>query len=133
MGYDYKTMLERAYELLPERGEEKERFSYEKPNIIYQANQIVIPNFIQFCNSIHRDPNHVSKFLFRQLACSGKIEGNRLILHTRSKLIERKIQEYLEKYLYCRECKRPDTRLIKEDRFLILKCDACGAKRVVEG
>ncbi len=133
MAYDYKTLLDRAYELLPERGKEEERFSYEKPNIVYSANQTIILNFIQFCNSIHRDPAHVSKFLFRQLACSGQIQGNRLILHTKSRLVERKIQEYLEKYLYCKECKKPDTKLIKEGRFLILKCDACGARRVVEG
>jgi len=32
----------------------------------------------------------------------------------------------------CSECGKPDTRLVKDDRVLMLRCDACGGHRPVK-
>jgi len=43
-------------------------------------------------------------------------------------LVEKKIDAYIKEFVYCKECKRPDTHIEKEGRIIFLKCEACGAK-----
>lgn len=123
-------MLEKVYSKI-KKGEEIERIHIVKPKILIQKNKTIITNFEQFCNSIRRDKKQVAKFLYRELATSGTIDGNRLILQTRSPILDSKIEKYLKEYVYCNECKKPDTILQKENRFYILKCEACGARKSV--
>jgi translation initiation factor 2 subunit 2 len=48
------------------------------------------------------------------------------------RLMEKKLESYVKGYVLCKECKKPDTKLIREDRITFLKCDACGAKSPVK-
>ncbi|HIH71333.1 MAG TPA: translation initiation factor IF-2 subunit beta, partial [Methanothermobacter thermautotrophicus] len=43
-------------------------------------------------------------------------------------LINERIEDYVNKFVICHECNRPDTRIIREGRISLLKCEACGAK-----
>ena len=124
-------MLDKVYEKI-KRGEEKDRINIIKPEISSSGNKTIISNFEQFCNSIRRDKKQVAKFLYRELATSGSIDGRKLILQTRSPILEDKIQKYLKNFVYCHECGKPDTILQKEGRFYILKCEACGARKSVK-
>jgi translation initiation factor 2 subunit 2 len=128
---EYEDMLKQVYSKI-KKGEEKERIQIIKPNILFQKNKTIITNFEQFCNSIRRDKKQVAKFLYRELATSGAVEGNRLVLQTRSPILDSKIEKYMKEYVYCGECGRPDTILKKENRFYILKCEACGARKSVK-
>ena len=38
---------------------------------------------------------------------------------------------YTETYVICSECGLPDTKMVKEDRTLMLECEACGARRPI--
>jgi translation initiation factor 2 subunit 2 len=38
---------------------------------------------------------------------------------------------YTETFVLCSECGRPDTKINKEGRILVLECEACGAHRPV--
>ncbi len=110
------------------------RLEVPKPQISISGSQTFISNFIEISNVIRRDPQHLSKYLSRELAVPSSVDGNRLVLqgkvyHT---LIEKKIESYLKEYVYCNECGKPDTHLIKHERILLLKCDACGAKQPVK-
>ena len=69
----------------------------------------------------------------RELATSGQIEGGRLVLNIKvpSTKIKQKIDEYVKEFVLCKECKKPDTELLKEDRLLFIHCLACGAKHSV--
>jgi translation initiation factor 2 subunit 2 len=42
------------------------------------------------------------------------------------------IRNYVEDYVICSECGRPDTRLVKDGRIPVLRCDACGGHRPVK-
>jgi len=127
----YKEMLDKVYEKI-KKGEIKDRINIIKPEISSSGNKTIISNFEQFCNSIRRDKKQVAKFLYRELATSGSIDGRKLILQTRSPILEDKIQKYLKNFVYCHECGKPDTILQKEGRFYILKCEACGARKSVK-
>ncbi len=124
-------MLDKVYEKI-KKGEIKDRINIIKPEISSSGNKTIISNFEQFCNSIRRDKKQVAKFLYRELATSGSIDGRKLILQTRSPILEDKIQKYLKNFVYCHECGKPDTILQKEGRFYILKCEACGARKSVK-
>ncbi|MBR5504182.1 MAG: translation initiation factor IF-2 subunit beta, partial [Methanobrevibacter sp.] len=78
----------------------------------------------------NRDPQHILKYLLRELGTAGNLEGVRAILQGKFNhfLINERIDDYIEKYVICHECNRPDTKIIREDRIFILKCAACGAK-----
>ena len=124
-------MLDSVYTKV-KKGELKERINIIKPNIFFHGNKTIISNFEQFCNSIRRDKKQVAKFLYKELATSGSVEGGKLVLQTRSPITEDKIQKYLKNFVYCSECGKPDTVLQREDRFFVLKCEACGARKSVK-
>ena len=42
--------------------------------------------------------------------------------------INRKITRYFELYVICKECKKPDTKLVQAEKGLYLVCEACGAR-----
>ena len=56
------------------------------------------------------------------------IQGNRTLQGKFTHyLINERIEDYVDKYVICHECNRPDTRIIREGRIFLLKCAACGA------
>ena len=129
MEFDYKKMLEEAMKKMPKKVEGKKRF--EIPKVLYeiQGNKTLVKNFADILKVLRRDATHLSKFLFRELATPGTIQGNILILQRKvpSHMLQKKIESYVKEFVFCRECGEPDTRIIK-DRIYVLKCEACGAK-----
>jgi len=68
--------------------------------------------------------------LLKELASPGSVKGDRLVLTRKisSAMINAKIQVYVNTYVLCKECGKPDTELVREDRFNFIHCLACGAK-----
>ena len=129
----YEEMLEEGLEKIPKEVKSDNRLEIPKPEVYIQGSQTTIINFGEICNVIRRKPDHLLKFLSKELAAPAHIEGNRAIFQGKlySGLIEKKIESYLKEFLYCPICKKPDTQLIKQDRIYVLKCEACGAKNPV--
>ncbi len=128
----YETLLEEAYRKVKPI-ESKERFEVPKVEAITEGNKTIISNFPQICSYLRRDQDHVAKFLLRELATPGLVENNRLILNRKimTAKISEKLQAYIDEFVICRECKKPDTELIKQEKFMFIKCSACGAKHSV--
>ena len=129
----YEDMLKEAEEKLPKETKEKKRLEIPRPQVLIQGNQTFITNFDEIPTVMRRDPKHFSKFLFRELAMPGHIDGKRLVLQGKvyPKLVEKKLESYVKEFLYCKECNRPDTKLVKEGRIILMVCEACGAKQTV--
>ncbi|MBI2109644.1 translation initiation factor IF-2 subunit beta [Candidatus Woesearchaeota archaeon] len=129
----YEEMLEEAKSKLPEVAIAKERFELSKVKGHLEGNKTVISNFSQICSSFDRDQAHLLKFLQRELATPAAIDGPRLILGRKisSARINEKIQQYARDFVICKECGKPDTKVIKEERFHYLRCTACGAKQPI--
>jgi len=127
---DYLEMLKRAKENMPDLKKGGERFEIPKADVI-AGKQTVIKNFIDICKILRRDPKHIAKFLFKEMAVPGSINGNELVLQGRVSynMINQRIEEYTKEFVYCNECGKADTNVEKSDRTLILKCEACGARR----
>ncbi|MEM4133798.1 MAG: translation initiation factor IF-2 subunit beta [Candidatus Micrarchaeia archaeon] len=131
---DYEKLLDKAYSELPEKRVTKERLEIPLPETLVQGNRTIVKNFESITNKMRRDPRHVGKFLAKELATSFNIEGGKLVLNTKvnDKLLNEKLKQYMEIFLYCKQCKLPDTRLEEVERGLMLMvCEACGARSSV--
>ncbi|MHA1743732.1 MAG: translation initiation factor IF-2 subunit beta [Candidatus Heimdallarchaeota archaeon] len=131
---DYEKMLKRAREQLPEKIFEKSRFEPPKPQIAIEGNRTFFKNWHQVVSAIHREENHLLKFLTKELATSATIEGQRAVFagkHSRSTMIDL-INRYLKEFVICPECHKPDTHIVKEDRISFLVCEACGARTSIK-
>ncbi|NLI62849.1 MAG: translation initiation factor IF-2 subunit beta [Methanosarcinaceae archaeon] len=130
----YENLLNRAIEQLPEEDIESERFTIPEAKIFPEGKTTVFENFSSVADTLRRDHDHFMKFLTRELGTAGKIEGLRSIFQGRftREQIDSNIRAYVDEYVMCSECNRPDTSLEKVDRVLVLKCAACGAHRPVK-
>ncbi len=134
MAEDYDTLLKRARANLPEKVTKHERFKVPDADVFLEGKTTVLRNFEDITNAINRDTQQVLAYLLRELGTAGTIDGRRAVFKGRVNpgQIEDRIRGYVDTYVLCSECKRPDTRIEKEGRITILECDACGAHRPVE-
>jgi translation initiation factor 2 subunit 2 len=130
---DYFALLDRAKSVLPETIENHERFVLPELDVLQEGKTTVFRNFIDVTDKLRRDPQHLLQFLLKELGTPGNIEGRRVVFKAKINpaTINDKIQMYTETYVICTECGLPDTKIIKEDRTLILECEACGARRSI--
>jgi translation initiation factor 2 subunit 2 len=127
---DYKEMLKRARSQLPSEILEHKRFEVPKARISTIGMRTFIHNFKEVCDTLNRNPNHLLKFLSKELATAGTLQGARAMFQGRftRQTIDRLIKRYVDEFVVCPVCKRPDTKIVKERRFYFILCEACGAR-----
>jgi translation initiation factor 2 subunit 2 len=130
---DYQDLLKRLNSLTSKERIVDERLKVPKVDVFYEGNTTVIRNFDKIVDILNRDPNHFLKFLLGSVGTAGEISGGRVIFQGKipMKTLQDRLDEYVETYVICQECTRPDTHLVKKDRTLMLRCDACGAIRSI--
>ena len=130
---DYEKLLDEAYEKVKKVEGAGGRFEIPKVKGHFEGKKTILTNFMQIASHIRRDTNHFLKYLLKELAASGQIEGDRLILNMKvpSAKINNKIESYVKEFVLCKECGKPDTELKKQDRLTYVHCLACGAKHPV--
>ena len=133
--FNYEQLLEQAKKTLPEVKKQAERFEIPTVSGHVQGNKTIVSNFTQICDALRRPQEQLLKFLQRELATPATIEGPRLVLGRKltSASINEKIASFCNDFVLCKECHKPDTQLIREDRVMFMKCTACGAKQPVRG
>lgn len=131
---DYKEMLKLAKSKLPATALKIERFEIPKVTGHIQGSKTVITNFTDIANTFRRDPQHLLKYLQRELATPAEIDGPRLVLGRKinSPMINMKIEQYAKTFVLCPQCGKPDTEIVKEGVIHVMKCTACGAKHPIK-
>ena len=134
IGTSYESLLKRAQELLPQKSTAAERLEVPKVLGHIQGNRTVVSNFHNIADVIRRPVDHFLKYILKELATSGELSKSALIPGTKvpASRINEKIQQYLKDFVICPECKRPDTKLEREDNVTFIKCSACGARHAVK-
>ena len=129
----YENLLTEAYSKVKPIEHSGERFEIPKIQGHIEGTKTVLTNFFQIASILRRESEHILKFLLKELATSGKIKDNRVILQRKipSAKINDKIQQYVNEFVLCKECKKPDTEIIKQDGFSFIHCLACGAKHSI--
>jgi len=134
MAQGYDALLKRAKEALPQPVSSGERFQVPEADLIQEGKTTVLRNFVDITTAINRDPVQVLQYLLRELGTAGAQEERRVVFKGKvtTQQVADRVKSYIDTYVICSECGRPDTRLVKEDRVAILECDACGARRPVK-
>ncbi|RZN63057.1 translation initiation factor IF-2 subunit beta [Methanonatronarchaeum sp. AMET6-2] len=133
--YDYDELLNRAQnEVKDPEKTQKSRFEIPKADVYKEGNVTIINNLLTIAKKFNRDPDHLIKFLADKLGTSGKKKDEKASFKGSfsQNYINNRIKEYTETYLFCYECKSPDTRFVKVDDVKMLKCDACGARKSLQ-
>ncbi|MEM3566077.1 MAG: translation initiation factor IF-2 subunit beta [Candidatus Bathyarchaeia archaeon] len=133
MKYDYEALLKRARSQLPEITSKRERLEIPSLHYTVVGMRTIVHNFREIAEILNRDPQHILKFLTGELATAAIMQESRVIFQGKfpRETIERLLQRYMETFVICPVCKRPDTKIVKEKRLSFLVCEACGAKSSV--
>ena len=133
--YEYSNLLKRATENLPEDVIVKERFQMPKGVIFHEGNTTLLKNIFDIANKLNRGVDQLFSYLLKELGTSGELDGDRAVFQGRIPInrVQERIERYIHRYVLCRECERPDTKLEKKNRTLVMKCEACGAIHPVAG
>jgi translation initiation factor 2 subunit 2 len=134
MNYDYDELLKRACSQMPEVSLKHERLEMPRLYIRTVGMRTIISNFNEVADVLNRDPQHILKFLTREMATAATFQGNRAVFQGKFKQdsFQRLLQRYMEGFVICPVCKRPDTKIVKEKRLSFLLCNACGAKSSIK-
>jgi len=133
MRYNYEELLKRARSQIPEVGSKRERLELPRMSHSVFGMRTVFHNFKEIAEALNRDPQHLLKFLTREMATAATMQESRVIFKGKfsRETLKRLIQRYMEGFVICPVCKRPDTKIVKEKRLSFLVCEACGAKSAV--
>ncbi len=129
----YEQMLDDAYSKVKQIDSSSDRFEIPKIKGHFEGKKTILTNFFQIASHLRRNPEHFQKFILKELAASGQKEGDRLVLNivVPSEKINRKVEQFIKEFVLCKECGKPDTEILKEDRLTYIHCLACGAKHPV--
>ncbi|MEK6859868.1 MAG: translation initiation factor IF-2 subunit beta [Nanoarchaeota archaeon] len=129
----YNQLLDDAYIKIKPITHSGERFEIPKIEGHLEGTKTILTNIPQIASYLRRNPEHLIKFLLKELATSGTMKNNILILQRKinSQKINEKIEDYVKEFVQCKECSKPDTELTKDKGFSFIHCLACGAKHPV--
>lgn len=131
--FDYRSLLAKAKKELPAPTGSGERWEPPKADVMEEGRMTVIRNWPSIVESVRRDPQHLVTYLLRELGTAGGIQGDRVVFqgNLSPKNIQERLDVYTQTYVVCSECGRPDTKLDKQERTTLLKCEACGAHKPI--
>jgi translation initiation factor 2 subunit 2 len=131
---DYEKMLKKARDEMPDSVFESERFEIPKVTGHIQGNKTIISNFFAIADVLGRSPEHLLKYILKELATPGNLTKSALILGAKvpASRVNEKVRKYASEYVLCPDCGKPDTKIIKEGDFSFMKCQACGSKHQVK-
>jgi translation initiation factor 2 subunit 2 len=134
MEYDYESLLRRARSSIPDVALKRERLEIPRLNHAVIGMRTLIYNFKELADALDRDPQHVLKFLSGEMATAATMQGARAIFQGKfpQDTLQRLLKRYVEVFVVCPICKRPDTKIVREKRLSFLVCKACGARSSIK-
>jgi len=125
----YSKLLDEAYNKVKVVASTGNRFEIPKVQGQVQGKNTIITNILEIANYLRRPLDQLAKFLLKELATSGKVQNDRLVLHTKlnSTKVNEKIQLYAKELVICPVCQKPDTEITTQKGLKQKHCLACGA------
>ena len=132
---DYDNLLDRARSQVPEDAFKRsgERFKVPEVQLMVQGNRSIWQNFQEIINVLHRPGKEVLKFVAQQLGTAGNIEGSNALFNGKfnQEQVDEVLNRYIDSYVICPVCTRPDTEIEKSGNVYLLACSACGAQTAI--
>jgi translation initiation factor 2 subunit 2 len=115
----YDALLDKAIKELPDVLKEHSRFEKPAVDSIIQGKTTVVKNLGDIAKAINRDVDLVSKYLIKELGTAGTHDAQHLVLkgQFREPQIQNRFDAFLEEFVLCSECTRPDTKIMREERI----------------
>ena len=135
MSDDYEELLDDIYKNLPDKVKQSERFEIPKLDYFVEGNRTIVKNFKVMCDKVRRDPAIVMKYFSKELAVPAEMQADRLVLQRKivGDMLDKKFADFVERFVMCHQCRRPDTHIDDAGRGLhVLVCESCGARRTVK-
>lgn len=134
MSEDYAALLKRARAKVPQNVGTGERWQMPEMDVLQEGKITVVRNMEEILDKLNRPSEHLVPLLLREIGTAGSYDGGRLVLQAKvsEDNLQGRLAKYVQTYVICGECGRPDTHLVKEERVTLVKCDACGAHRPVK-
>jgi translation initiation factor 2 subunit 2 len=130
---EYEASLDRALEAVPDIGSGGDRLSVPDASAQTDGAFTRFTNLEAVAGALNRQTDHLHRYIQQTLATSGKLQDG--VGRYNGDFSDREfgaaVDDYTDEYVTCSECGLPDTRLVQEDRTMMLRCDACGAFRPV--
>jgi translation initiation factor 2 subunit 2 len=132
---EYERLLNRALSKLPPRADKGGRFELPEPLSSISGNRTVLYNLNEICNRLNRDRDHLLKFLSREMATAGSLDGARAVFqgNFENRVFKRLLDMYVKDYVLCPICHQQDTKIVKKGHYHFLVCEACGATSSLRG
>ena len=126
---DYYSLLDRIYMSLPERTLTSSRFELPRVESIIQGKQTIWKNFAKVAKDLKRDKNQLYKFVMKEISTSSTISNQSLILSGvfNNYKLNKILEKYINNFVLCSACHKPDTEIIVQNNVKVMKCTACGA------
>lgn len=130
----YEEMLDELYSKLPKKRVTSERFQPPSFSSFVQGNKTIISNFVQVAETLRRDAQDILKYLSKELAAPGNVDAKRALFSSKfnEKQLNARLDSYINEYVLCNECHRPDTDLIMFEGHRYKQCQGCGARSPVK-
>ena len=130
----YESLLNKAYSEVKVVSSSTNRFVIPKAEGHISGKSTIVTNLPVISSVIRRPIEHIAKFLQKELATPGKLDKDRLILHTKlnSNKINEKMELYVKEFVLCPVCGKPDTEVMAEKGIKSRHCLACGAKSPIK-
>ncbi len=128
--YDYEKLLDKAYKKIPEHVKNFSRFEVPPVELRVEGKNTFILNYSKILNKLLRDSKHFTGIFLKKAGAMAEIRGNQLVMKGlyKAEVLNKIIEQYTKTYVLCSICNRPDTQIIRENKKLFLKCEACGAR-----
>lgn len=100
----------------------------------YGPKKTRIVNFRTICRNLNRPDDHVRTFLMSELCAPSIVtDDGCLVIRGRhnSHKIYSIINQYIDQYVKCKQCKSYNSKLVKEARLYTCACSMCGHRKVL--
>ena len=133
---EYSKLLDKAIEQIPEDAKVIRRWIVPTVDVDYEGKTTIIKNFKQIVTELGCDERHLFKKICKELGAAGDIQksSGRAVLKSilKKSSLNSQIENYTKDYIICQTCGKPDTMILKDGRNHILKCQACGTRRIIK-
>jgi translation initiation factor 2 subunit 2 len=134
--YSYTDLLD-FFNVLLGGGENQGLASIKPPAVSrFGAKKTAWSNFVEICESLNREEDHLKDFIFSELGTDGaKDAQQRLLLKGKfnPRNIESLLRRYIIAYVQCTMCRSLDTELKRDpaNRLYFMHCNACRSSKSV--
>ncbi len=90
----------------------------------------LLTNFDKFCEELHYDSNILLKIIGKKMSCKSGVDKTTKVPYLQGDFTEKNVKDivynFIQSYLLCSSCDKPEVVIKKKEKGVRQKCKACG-------